>query len=139
DLGHGQQGLSKLDAGPDVADDGARTSAGALADLPSDRRLAPIFRAIGDRATVSFTYNGTPRTVRPYRLEFQRGRWYLTGFDETRADERNYRVERIEGDVTIGKPGSFVVPETNVAGSPTQPWQFGEGEPLVARVRVDHE
>ena len=40
-----------------------------------------------------------PRTVDPYRLDFRRGRWYLTGFDHGRTAERLFRLDRIESGV----------------------------------------
>ncbi|MBI2704000.1 MAG: WYL domain-containing protein [Actinobacteria bacterium] len=135
DLSRGEEGLWKLGG----VDDNTTHDGEALADLPSDPRLAPIFRAIADRAPVTFSYGDVGRTVDPYRLEFQRGRWYLTGFDHGRDDERNFRVDRIDGSVVVGSAGSFDLPRTNVAGSPAQPWQFGDGEPMTATVFVDQQ
>ncbi|OWY59501.1 hypothetical protein B7486_74235, partial [cyanobacterium TDX16] len=72
-----------------------------------------------------------------YRLDFQRGHWYLTAFDHTRDDERLFRVDRIEGGVEVGEPGTFEPPATEVPGLSLSPWEVGEGEPLVALVAVD--
>ena len=105
--------------------------------IPVDRRLVALFDAVAERKPVTFTYNDTERTVDPYRLDFQRDHWYVSGFDHLRADERNFRVDRIEGDVVSGDRHSFERPATGVPGARVEPWQLGEGEPVHARVLVD--
>jgi predicted DNA-binding transcriptional regulator YafY len=110
-----------------------------LAALPSHPALVPLFAAVAERRPATFTYNGVQRTVDPYRLDFQRGRWYLTAYDHLRGDERNYRLERIEGNVETGRPKSFRRPSTHVPGVPLHPWQLGEGETVTARVLVDRD
>jgi predicted DNA-binding transcriptional regulator YafY len=99
--------------------------------------MVVLFDAVADRKPVTFTYNDTERTVDPYRLDFQRDHWYLSGFDHLREDERNFRVDRIDGDVTSGDRHSFERPATGVPGARLEPWQLGEGEPVQARVLVD--
>jgi hypothetical protein len=54
-----------------------------------------------------------------------------------RAEERNYRVDRIDGDIGIAESRPFARPTTAVPGGPAQPWQFGEGDPIVAHLLVD--
>jgi len=130
----GLDGLWKL-GGSESGD----PTAEALADLPGDPRLTPLFRAIAERAEVSFDYGGERRVVQPHRLEFQRGRWYLTGHDRSRTAERNFRVDRMSEAVDAGKPGAFDRPSVDTRGTPTPPWQFGEGEPVLATVAVDRE
>src|SRR5829696_6649765 len=58
--------------------------------------VGALFGAIAARTPVRFTYRGVERRVDPYRLDFLRGRWYLTGFDHTRDDERAFRLDRFE-------------------------------------------
>ena len=105
--------------------------------IPVDRRLVVLFDAVAERKPVTFTYNRTERSVDPYRLDFQRDHWYVSGFDHVRHDERNFRVDRIEGDVVSGARHSFERPATGVPGARLEPWQLGEGEPVHARVLVD--
>ncbi len=133
DSAHGIEGLWKLGGGgaADVVD-GAPVAA-----LPGDTNLGPLFTAVTERRPAHLHYRGRLRTIDPYRLDFQRGRWYLTGNDHEQGEERNFRVDRIEGDVELGDPGSFDRPETEVRGGPAQPWQFGEGDPVVATLLVD--
>ncbi len=108
-----------------------------LASVPGDENLGPLFGAVADRRTVSFSYRDRRRTVDPWRLDFQRGRWYLRAFDHARGEERNFRVDRIDGDVEVGeRAGAFARPE-HIAGVPAQAWQLGEAEPVEARLLVD--
>ena len=108
-----------------------------IASLPSAPDLVALFTAVGERRPATFGYHGEERTVDPYRLDFQRGRWYVTGFDHLRGEERSFRVERVEGEVSLGAAGSFERPSTAVPGLRLQPWQLGEDDPVAARLRVD--
>ncbi len=108
-----------------------------VVSLPGDPNLGELFGAVGARRPVTVTYRGATRRVDPYRLDFALGRWYLSGFDHLRDEERNFRVERIEGRVEAGPDGAFERPATGVPGVRLAPWQLGEGQPTVARVLVD--
>src|SRR5258707_1177872 len=81
--------------------------------------LAALRRAIIQRHTVRFEYHTRftsggehatkTREVDPYGLVHLTGTWYLVGFDYLRHDIRNFRLDRIVGDVTVtNKP--FVRP-----------------------------
>ena len=108
----------------------------AVAALPAGN-VGPLFGAIAAQTPVRFTYRGTERTVDPYRLDFVRGRWYLSGFDHTRDDERVYRLDRFEsGAERLGRP-RFERPATAVPGGALEPWQIGEEEAVDAQVLVD--
>lgn len=124
------EALRKL--GGSVGGAGAET----IVSVPSDPRLGVIFDAVSARRVLSFDYKAERREVEPRRLELVRGRWYLTGFDRGRADERHFRVDRIDGDVTAGADAAFerVAGATGVS---MQAWQLGDEPPLQARVRVD--
>lgn len=114
--------------------------ANALVSMPTDPTLVPLFESITRRQTVRFSYNDAVRTVDPWRLEFQRGRWYLMAFDRDRAAERNFRLDRIQGDLELlGAPGEASAPPatSDRAGRVLQPWEIGESEPTVVRLRVD--
>jgi predicted DNA-binding transcriptional regulator YafY len=121
---------------------GGATSAAAvpeLAAIPVDPRLVRLFGAVAECRPLEFRYRDVSRTVDPYRLDFVRGHWYVSGYDHGREDERNFRIDRIDGDVTVGPPRSFERPSTAVPGAQLDPWQLGEGEPLTGRVLVDAE
>lgn len=131
----GVEGLWKLggvveSAGEEPAIDGA------LAALPADPNLAALYQACTERRTASFTYNDEHRTVEPQQVGYQRGHWYLTGWDQGRDGERNFRLDRIDGAVQISGPGAFAARETG-AGLPGDPWLLGEGDEVVARLLVD--
>ncbi len=130
----GSGALWKL--GGATADASAARVASEVA-LPTHAALGPLFSAVSERRSATFSYNAVRRTVDPYRLDFLRSHWYLTAFDHRRDEERSYRVERIESDVELGRPKAFQRPSTHVPGVRLHPWQLGQGEPVVARVLVD--
>ncbi|MBW3611776.1 MAG: WYL domain-containing protein [Actinomycetota bacterium] len=125
----GTEALWKLGGLPAKADD-------ALAAIPTIPQLVPLFVAVGGRRPVSFTYRGERRSVDPHRLSFTRGRWYLDGYDHDRGAARQFRLDRLEGDVALGEPDSFERPAEH-ANEALPPWQMGDEAPLEARVRID--
>jgi predicted DNA-binding transcriptional regulator YafY len=132
--GAADEGLAKLGAvdGPEPAPPDAD-----LAALPGRDDLGALFGAVIDRRPVRFTYRDQARKVDPYRLDFQRGRWYLTGFDHGRDDERVYRLDRIAGEVEVLEGPAFQRPAPAAPSGPVEPGQLGEDEPVMARVAVD--
>ena len=84
-----------------------------LAVLPALPALGVLQQAIRSRARSVFSYRGRERSVAGYALAFRQGAWYLVGHDETAAEGgalRTFRVDRIEGAVTPGDPGGYVIP-----------------------------
>lgn len=110
-----------------------------LVDLPADPNLAPLFSAVVERRTVELDYRGRQRVVDPYRLEFRRGWWYLTGHDHDRGEVRVFRLDRVEGAVTLGEAGAFDRPASPPPGAAVAGWELPEDEPVVAHVLVDAE
>lgn len=135
----GVQGVEALWKLGGVAEDDS-APATELAALPSDPALVPVFSGIVDRRTATFVYRGSERTaertIEPYRLDFRRGRWYVSGRDRLSDDERVFRLDRIDGAVDLGEPGGFV-PPADLGEGPVEPWEFGDGEPVLARVLID--
>jgi predicted DNA-binding transcriptional regulator YafY len=76
------------------------------------------------------------RTVEPHRLDFRRGRWYVTGLDRLAEDERVFRLDRIRPPVQLGEAGSFE-PPADLGPGPVEPWEFGGDQPVRARLLVD--
>jgi proteasome accessory factor B len=107
----------------------------------SDPHLDTILGAISTRAPLTFHYKGDSRTVDAYGMLARKGFWYLVGFDHLRKAQRVFRVDRIDGDVTVGKRNSYKMPKgLNVAKAvPTdrQMMAAGDYEHPTARVRVD--
>lgn len=130
----GTEALWKLGGVPGEADAGAEP--GALAAIPTIPELVPLFVAVSERRAVTFRYRGEEREVEPHRLSFTRGHWYLDGHDRDRQARRQFRLDRLEGEVALGPAGAFERP-ADVRSASTPPWQMGEEEPVEARLRID--
>ena len=128
------EGLLKLGG---LVHDGAHDIGVHVAPLPADPNLASLFTAVSTRVPVELRYRDEVRTVDPFRLEFQRGRWYLTGFDHLRGEERNYRLDRIEGEVLVTQAPAFTAPVSAAPGRARGAWELGAEAPVRARVRID--
>jgi proteasome accessory factor B len=128
------EGLLKLGG---LVSDGAHDLGVHVAPLPADPNLARLFGAVSSRTSVRLRYHEEERTIDPYRLEFQRGRWYLTGYDHLRDEERNYRLDRIEGSVSLTDDPPFDPPATDLPGRARGTWELGAEEPVRARVRIE--
>lgn len=108
-----------------------------LAEVPAHPALADLFQAVTDQRVASFAYGGQSRSVEPWTLAFDLGHWYVVGHDRGRDDKRTFRVDRIEGVVTLGQPGDFRQSEGTAGWVPLQPWKFGPGPAVTARLKVD--
>lgn len=120
-----------------------RPRLGPLASIGfSDPHLNVILDAIAKRAPVSFHYKGETRTVDSYGMLARKGFWYLVGFDHLRKAQRVFRVDRIEGGVKKGKPGSYKMPKgldiVKAVPSDRKMMAAGDYEHSTAHVRV-HE
>ncbi|MCB0993742.1 MAG: WYL domain-containing protein [Acidimicrobiales bacterium] len=108
-----------------------------LVVIPTDVNLTPAFQAVAERRVVRFAYSGRDREVEPHRLELVRGRWYLSGHDRSRDDDRHFRLDRVDGPLDLGEPGGFDPPTSPGEGVRLEPWQLGDREPTTARLLVD--
>jgi proteasome accessory factor B len=123
--------LTKLGAESNV-----RTVNEVAVDLSDDERLSKLFAARSEYRTITFRYRDKNRHLDPYRLSFRNGRWYVNGFDRDYQDLRTYRVDRIDGDVSIDDVQSFAPPKP--ASQPwLAPWQMGDETPIPAQVWID--
>jgi predicted DNA-binding transcriptional regulator YafY len=133
----GSSALWKLGGAPPEGNGATDAATAAVAALPATPLLVPLFEAVAERTPVSFTYRDEDREVEPWRLAFRRGHWYLEGHDRARGAERQFRLDRVEGEVALGTPGTAATtPAPARAGAP-RPWQYGEGDPVVASLLVD--
>jgi proteasome accessory factor B len=117
-----QSALLKLRAaGIDIEptdDDVTITSTAALPGLRgSEEVLGILLSAINSGRAVQFRHRPSrsepyvTRTVEPWGVVTDRGRWYLVGHDRDRAAVRTFRLSRIGTDVTpIGPPGAVSRP-----------------------------
>ena len=119
--------------GGDVVEEGP---APALAALPGTTHLGPLFAAISERRRAAFAYRGRDRDVEPHRLSFRNGHWYLAGRDRDAGEDRSFRLDRIESDVTVGTEEAAFDRPTATAG-PVAAWEAGTDEPVDARLLVD--
>jgi proteasome accessory factor B len=130
--------LRKLGGAADGSDAGGPPAPGQAA-LPPEAAATTAFAAVGERRRVAFRYRGEDRQVDPWRLSFHRGHWYLAGLDHGRGEERLYRLDRVEGELTAtGPSGAFDRPNMAQA-APPPPWRMGDEEEQVARLWVDAE
>lgn len=116
--------------------------AGAVPDriavLPSAPQLGQLFDAVTADRRVTFRHRDKDRTVDPFQLLVDRGHWYLRAWDVEAAGVRTYRVDRIQGAVTVGDPGS-ATDRVDPRDHPIElaEWALGDGEPVDVTVRVD--
>jgi proteasome accessory factor B len=109
-------------------------------ELPTDAALGTIFEAIAAGRSLNFTYRDEARHVVPRALSFEKGRWYLAAYDTKRADDRSFRIDRMDADVHLGNVVADPMAasrETKAPRSMQRPWELGEDEPVVATVLVD--
>lgn len=110
------EALRKLKASGQVLDESALNIAQPhlMAEEPS---FDALWEATCDHVQVRFSYRRASgeesiRNVQPWGVVRHSGRWYLVGWDVDRAEERVFRLSRVQGTVRrIGKPGGYQVPE----------------------------
>ena len=131
-LADAQFGLLKLG--------GDRSSAPVVvANIPDLPALPTIREASAARAEVGFGYHGSPRRLYPYALLLRERYWYVIGLDVDRVEVRTYRVDRIEGELTVGESGAFTRPRDfdPRATFPTDPKLLGDEPTARAQVLID--
>ena len=126
----------KLGGAPSSTSGTTTSTLTAAVSLAGSEHLALLFAAVSQRRSVAFTYKGERRTIDPWRLAFRAGRWYLTGRDHSRDDERQFRLDRLSDPEAVGDAGAFERP-ADVGSAPPPPWSMGEEDPVTARLLVD--
>jgi proteasome accessory factor B len=117
-----QSALLKLRAaGIDIEaadDDIAITSTAALPGLRgSEEVLGILLSAIDSGHAVQFEHRPSrsepyvTRTVEPWGVVTDSGRWYLVGHDRDRDDVRTFRLSRVGSVTPIGAAGAVSIPE----------------------------
>ena len=115
---------------------GGNAPTDSIGRVPFNDTLATMIGAAVDRKALAFTYNDVERIVEPWKLSFTRGHWYLSGFDRLREDQRLYRVDRIEGDVSLSGPAEAPVGDMNEPID-LRGWELGDGPAVEATIVVD--
>jgi predicted DNA-binding transcriptional regulator YafY len=112
-----------------------------IAAMVPPAALIELFEAVRVRAAASFSYRGEPRQVVPVGLWFRFGHWYLVAYDLDREDQRTFRVDRIDGEVTRGETAAGLLPDDldiDVKASvPEEPWQTEGDDGVDVRIGVD--
>jgi proteasome accessory factor B len=109
-------GLRKLRAGGVPVDDTAISvlEPNLAADEPA---FEPMFEAVTTRRRAEFNYRRAGaaavarRRLQPWGIVSWHGHWYTVGLDEDRDAPRMFRLSRIEGQVRLGEPDSYDVPD----------------------------
>lgn len=105
--------------------------------------LAPLADAVRHRCPVRFGYHSRERLLHPYGLLQRSGFWYVVGVEQAAngmpEQNRTFRVDRIEGAVSLGEPAQFERPDDfDIESSiPVDPKTFGSGADVTATVLVD--
>lgn len=115
---------------------GGNVPTDSVGRVPFNDTLATMIGAAVDRRALAFTYNDVERIVEPWKLSFTRGHWYLSGFDRLREDQRLYRVDRIEGEVSPSGPAEAPVGDVNEPID-LRGWELGDGPAVEATIVVD--
>lgn len=110
-----------------------------VANIPELEALPFLREAAATKAEARFTYHARERRIHPYTLMLSEGFWYVIGHDVGYSEVRTYRVDRIEGSVTVGEPGAFERPENfdPRAKFPADARLLGDEPSARATVRVD--
>ena len=97
--------------------------------IGADENLRTVLDALTSLTTIEFEYlnvQGAPqkRQLAVYGVQARKSHWYLIGLDIEKAAIRNFRLDRISGEVrTIGKAQSYEIPQN---------FEITELEPSVA-------
>ncbi|OSC24297.1 WYL domain-containing protein [Mycobacterium vulneris] len=116
-----QGALLKLRAAGVDVDPDAPVAIASPAGVPglrgSEEVLGILLSAIDSRQAVQFPHRPSRaepyaiRTVEPWGVVTEKGRWYLVGHDRDRDATRTFRLSRIGPEITpIGPPGTVTVP-----------------------------
>jgi len=103
-------------------EDAAPAELGAIAMGPAVMQIHDAIRSV---ISLQFEYRSEIRVVEPWRLEFRRGHWYLSGYDTGRQGQRRFRLDRIEGALEVLRERPASMPRTPDADE-RQPWEFGD-------------
>jgi len=104
--------------------------------VPAADRAGQFHTAVSERRVANFSYRDLDRSLEPARISFVQGNWYVSGHDRTRDAARVFRVDRIEGQISLGPPNAY---ERRPARGPeiTRTWELGDEEPVEAVVTID--
>jgi proteasome accessory factor B len=110
---NGQRAIRKFESIEGVQEPISLALPFMMSEVPAEH-FALLWEAVESRKEVSFTYHSlesTERRVAPYGLGLNQGFWYLIGLDLDKSEIRNFKIVRIDSDLSVGKKvGAFVRP-----------------------------
>jgi len=91
----------------------------------TNSRFSAITDAIMRRAVIHFDYVSadlslSTRELHPFALRGRAGSWFLIAFDVTKGEQRTFRLDRISGEVTVGKKSGAFTGPSSLHDEPTE-------------------
>jgi proteasome accessory factor B len=106
----GQRAIRKFESIEGVQEPVSLALPFVKSEIPAEH-FALLWDAVESRKEVTFTYHSlqsTERRVAPYGLGLHQGFWYLIGLDLDKSEIRNFKIVRIDSDLSAGeKAGVF--------------------------------
>lgn len=109
---------------------------GVVASMPAADLAGQFHTAIKERRVARFVHRGVDRVLEPSRISFVQGQWYVSGHDQIREAPRVFRLDRIEGSISLG-PSKAYEPTPARGPETIRMWELGEGDPVEAVVTID--
>ena len=136
----GQRAIRKFESIEGVQEPVSLALPFVKSEIPAEH-FALLWDAVESRKEVTFTYHSLQSTVRrvaPYGLGLHQGFWYLIGLDLDKSEIRNFKIVRIDSDLSVGKKAGVFDRPTDFSLSVYFDRRDGEneGEDAVLEIRV---
>ena len=136
----GQRAIRKFESIEGVQEPVSLALPFVKSEIPAEH-FALLWDAVESRKEVTFTYHSlqsTERRVAPYGLGLHQGFWYLIGLDLDKSEIRNFKIVRIDSDLSVGKKAGVFDRPTDFSLSVYFDRRDGEneGEDAVLDIRV---
>ena len=136
----GQRAIRKFESIEGVQEPVSLALPFVKSEIPAEH-FALLWDAVESRKEVTFTYHSLQSTVRrvaPYGLGLHQGFWYLIGLDLDKSEIRNFKIVRIDSDLSAGKKAGVFDRPTDFSLSVYFDRRDGEneGEDAVLEIRV---
>jgi proteasome accessory factor B len=136
----GQRAIRKFESIEGVQEPVSLALPFVKSEIPAEH-FALLWDAVESRKEVTFTYHSlqsTERRIAPYGLGLHQGFWYLIGLDLDKSEIRNFKIVRIDSDLSVGKKAGVFDRPTDFSLSVYFDRRDGEneGEDAVLDIRV---
>jgi proteasome accessory factor B len=135
---NGQRAIRKFESIEGVQEPISLALPFIMSEVPAEH-FALLWEAVESRKEVSFTYHSmqsTQRRVAPYGLGLNQGFWYLIGLDLDKSEIRNFKIVRIDSDLSIGKKAGVFERPTDFSLATYFGDKDGENERDLARLNI---